>query len=55
MEHQVLLDLVIQFIALFQGDERVDSLAAELVVDTHDCGFGDLVLNLLAQSVPEEA
>jgi hypothetical protein len=33
--------LVVGLVAVFEGDEGVDGLASELVIDADDGGFGD--------------
>lgn len=41
LEDEVLLQLVVDLVAVLDGDESVDSLAGELVSDADNGGFGD--------------
>ena len=43
LKNQVFADLIIGFIAFFEGDESIDCLASQLVVDAHDSGFSYLI------------
>lgn len=41
LHDEVLLDGVVVLVALLEGNEGIDGLTGELVVDTDDSGFGD--------------
>ena len=46
LQDEVFSQLVVDLVSVFDGDEGVDCLAGELVIDAHDGGFGDgLVLD----------
>lgn len=43
LKDQVLADLVVFLVAVLQSDKGIDRLAGEVVADTHDGRFGNLV------------
>lgn len=41
MKDEVFLELIIGFVAVFDGDESVDSLTGKLIIDTNNGSLGD--------------
>jgi hypothetical protein len=39
LKYKILADFGVGLIAILKGDECIDSLTSQLILDTNDCGF----------------